>query len=136
MELSNKMAKISVITGINLKLLTMLVAVFMLPACNAIKMVTITNNTSEKLTFLAKFNNKGNEVVGDLEFVLQPGGINSWHYETGKFEPDQLDEALSTIVLTRDKDCKVILDRSDVESIAVKDGMWKIEINRNLFNCD
>ena len=134
MGLSNQMVKITLKNINHLRLILILFSLLNVSACTSIKMVTVTNTTSDSVTFLAQFKNNGNE-VNDLEFVLKPGDINSWHYEIGKFESDKLDKGLKTIILSNSDGCKVVLDRTKIENLAEKDGMWKLTINKRIMKC-
>lgn len=103
-------------------------------ACSSIKIVTVKNNTDESITFQGQFITKSNN-TDNLEFVLKPGEINSWRYEIGAFEDDRLDKGLNKIILSDPKGCIVALERNAIEEIAIKNGMWVINIDKNVMKC-
>ena len=106
----------------------------MLTACSSIKIVTVKNNTNESIAFQGHFIAKSNN-TSNLEFILRPGEINSWRYEIGAFEDNILDKGLIKIILSDPKGCVVALDRNAFEDIAIKNGMWVINIDKNVMKC-
>ena len=110
------------------------VILLMLTACSSIKIVTVKNNTNESIAFQGHFIAKSNN-TSNLEFILRPGEINSWRYEIGAFEDNILDKGLIKIILSDPKGCVVALDRNAFEDIAIKNGMWVINIDKNVMKC-
>jgi hypothetical protein len=114
---------------------TFLIAISMLSiACSSVKYVTINNNSAESIDFQGEFITATNE-VDNLEFQLKPGSSNSWRYEISSFESDELDKGLNKITLSVSSECSITLDRSEIEALAEKDGMWFITIDAEVINC-
>lgn len=103
--------------------------------CSSIKVVTVKNSTNERIIFHGQFITKSKN-TDDLEFALNPGEVNSWRYEISSFEKDKLDKGLNKIILSDQKGCTVELDRSEIDEIANNQGMWVINIDQNLLNCE
>ncbi len=103
-------------------------------SCSTTKIVTIKNGTSETIEFLGKFAYKSHKPY-TLDFSLNSGNVDSWRYETSYLE-ETLDKGLKKIILKNDKGCKTILERDMIEKIAIKDGMWKINIDNKIMNCN
>ena len=115
--------------------LIFLIAISMLSiACSSVKYVTINNNSAESIDFQGEFITATNE-VDNLEFQLKPGSSNSWRYEISSFESDELDKGLNKITLSVSSECSITLDRSEIEALAEKDGMWFITIDAEVINC-
>ena len=115
--------------------LIFLIAISMLSiACSSVKYVTINNNSAESIDFQGEFITATNE-VDNLEFQLKPGSSNSWRYEISSFESDVLDKGLNKITLSVSSECSITLDRSEIEALAEKDGMWFITIDAEVINC-
>ena len=107
---------------------------FLVTACSSVKYVTINNNSAESIDFQGEFITATNE-VDNLEFQLKPGSSNSWRYEISSFESDELDKGLNKITLSVSSECSITLDRSEIEALAEKDGMWFITIDAEVINC-
>ena len=103
-------------------------------ACASVKYVTINNNSAENIDFKGEFITATNE-VDNLAFQLKPGTSNSWRYEISSFDSDVLDKGLKKITLSASSECSVTLDRSQIEKIAEKDGMWFITIDAKVISC-
>ncbi|CCK75340.1 hypothetical protein OLEAN_C11640 [Oleispira antarctica RB-8] len=97
-------------------------------------MVTIKNDLDESINFQGEFIATTNE-VDNLAFQLKPGSSNSWRYEISSFESDVLDKGLNKITLSVSSECSITLDRSEIEALAEKDGMWFITIDAEVINC-
>ncbi len=114
---------------------TFLIAISMLStACSSVKYVTINNNSAESIDFQGEFITATNE-VDNLKFQLKPRSSNSWRYEISSFESDVLDKGLNKITLSVSSECSITLDRSEIEALAEKDGMWFITIDAEVINC-
>ena len=103
-------------------------------ACSSVKFVTINNVSEESIDFQGEFITASNG-IDNLEFQLKPGASNSWRYEVSSFESDKLDKGLNKITLSVSSECSVTLDRSQIEKIAEKDGMWFITIDAEVISC-
>jgi len=115
--------------------LIFLIAISMLSiACSSVKYVTINNNSAESIDFQGEFITATNE-VDNLKFQLKPRSSNSWRYEISSFESDVLDKGLNKITLSVSSECSITLDRSEIEALAEKDGMWFITIDAEVINC-
>ena len=106
----------------------------LIASCSSVQMVTIINDLGEGINFQGEFIATTNE-VNNLAFQLKPGTSNSWRYEKSAFESDVLDKGLNKITLSSSNDCTVTLDRSKIEEIAEKDGMWLITIDAEVIDC-
>ena len=106
----------------------------LIASCSSVRMVTIKNDLDEKVHFQGEFIAATNG-VDSLEFPLKPGTSNSWGYEISSFESDVLDKGLNKITLSSSSECSVTLDRSQIEEIAEKDGMWFITIDAEVIDC-
>ena len=73
--------------------------------------------------------------VDNLDFQLKPGASNSWRYELSSFDSDVLDKGLNKITLSVSSECSVTLDRSQIEEMAEKNGMWFITIDAEVISC-
>lgn len=114
---------------------TFLIAISLLvTACSSVKFVTINNDSAESIDFQGEFITATDE-VGNLDFQLKPGASNSWRYEISSFESDVLDKGLNKITLSVSSECSITLDRSEIEALAEKDGMWFITIDAEVINC-
>ncbi len=114
---------------------TFLIAISLLvTACSSVKFVTINNDSAESIDFQGEFITATDE-VGNLDFQLKPGASNSWRYEISSFESDVLDKGLNKITLLVSSECSITLDRSEIEALAEKDGMWFITIDAEVINC-
>jgi hypothetical protein len=115
--------------------LIFLIAISMLStACSSVKYVTINNNSAESIDFQGEFITATNE-VDNLKFQLKPRSSNSWRYEISSFESDVLDKGLNKITLSVSSECSITLDRSEIEALVEKDGMWFITIDAEVINC-
>ena len=115
--------------------LIFLIAISMLStACSSVKYVTINNNSAESIDFQGEFITATNE-VDNLEFQLKPRSSNSWRYEISSFESNELDKGLNKITLSVSSECSITLDRSEIEALAEKDGVWFITIDAEVINC-
>ena len=115
--------------------LIFLIAISMLStACSSIKYVTINNNSAESIDFQGGFITATGE-VDNLDFQLKSGSSKSWRYEISSFESDELDKGFNKITLSVSSECSVTLDRSQIEKIAEKDGMWFITIDAEVISC-
>lgn len=97
-------------------------------------MVTIKNEFDESIDFQGEFITASNG-VDNLAFQLKPGSSNSWRYEISSFDSDVLDKGLNKITLSVSSECSITLDRSEIEALAEKDGMWFITIDAEVINC-
>ena len=114
---------------------TFIIAISLLvTACSSVKFVTINNDSEESIDFQGEFITATNG-VDNLEFQLKPGDSNSWRYEISSFESDELDKELNKITLSVSSECSVTLDRSQIEEIAEKNGMWFITIDAEEISC-
>ena len=114
---------------------TFLIAISLLvTACSSVKFVTINNDSAESIDFQGEFITATDE-VGNLDFQLKPGASNSWRYELSSFDSDVLDKGLNKITLSVSSECSITLDRSEIEALAEKDGMWFITIDAEVINC-
>ncbi len=114
---------------------TFIIAISLLvTACSSVKFVTINNDSEESIDFQGEFITATNG-VDNLEFQLKPGDSNSWRYEISSFESDELDKGLNKITLSVSSECSITLDRSEIEEIAEKDGMWFITIDAEVISC-
>jgi hypothetical protein len=98
-------------------------------------MILIKNSTNEVIQFSGEFISKYNE-INTLDFELKPGTSNLWKYEIGYLDKNIIDKGLIKIILKIDNKCKVVLKRNMIEKIAIKDGMWIININENILSCN
>jgi len=109
--------------------------VFVISSCSSIEMVSIKNSTDEAIQFRGQFLTKSN-LVDNLDFTLKPGDSNLWRYEIGYMKQKSLDKGLKKIILKNEQGCKIELERSMIEKIAIKNGMWEINIDNNIMNCN
>jgi len=72
----------------------------------------------------------------NLDFTLKPGADDLWMYEIGYFEDKILDKGLKRIILTNEKNCRVVLERETLEKIAIKNGPWEINIDNKIMDCN
>lgn len=111
---------------------TFLIAISLLvTACSSVKFVTINNDSAESIDFQGEFIT-ATDKVDNLDFQLKPGASNSWRYELSSFDSDVLDKGLNKITLSVSSECSVTLDRSQIEEMAEKNGMWFITIDARL----
>jgi len=113
---------------------TLFASFLVIISCSQVKIVTIKNSTDEPIEFRSQFKYKQHEPY-NLDFSLNPGNVDSWKYKTGYLEKS-LDQGLKKIILKNNKGCKVILERDMIEKIATKDGMWEINIDKEMMNCN
>ncbi len=111
------------------------VSIFVVVSCSSIKIVTVKNSTNGAIEFRGQFSYEPHEPY-NLDITLSPGSVDSWRYEVGYFEEKTIDKGLKKIILKNDTGCKVVLERDMIEKIAIKNGMWEININQNIMNCD
>ena len=107
---------------------------FLATACSSVRFVTIKNDSAASIKFQGEFITATNE-VDNLAFQLKPGTSNSWRYELSSFDSDILDKELNKITLSVSSECSVTLDRSQIEEIAEKNGMWFITIDAEVISC-
>jgi len=114
---------------------TFLIAISLLvTACSSVKFVTINNDSAESIDFQGEFIT-ATDKVDNLDFQLKPGASNSWRYELSSFDSDVLDKGLNKITLSVSSECSVTLDRSQIEEMAEKNGMWFITIDAEVISC-
>ena len=114
---------------------TFLIAISLLvTACSSVKFVTINNDSAESIDFQGEFIT-ATDKVDNLDFQLKPGASNSWRYELSSFDSDVLDKGLNKITLSVSSECSVTLDRSQIEEMAEKNGMWFIIIDAEVISC-
>lgn len=114
---------------------TFLIAISLLvTACSSVKFVTINNDSAESIDFQGEFIT-ATDKVDNLDFQLKPGASNSWRYELSSFDSDILDKGLNKITLSSSSECSVTLDRSQIEEMAEKNGMWFITIDAEVISC-
>ncbi|VAW60444.1 hypothetical protein MNBD_GAMMA11-3410 [hydrothermal vent metagenome] len=104
-------------------------------SCSSIEMVSIKNNTYDVIQFRGQFITKYGD-INNLDFILKPDNSNLWRYESGYMEEKHLDKGLKKIFLKNTKGCEITLDRSEIENIAKKNGMWEININEKTMDCE
>jgi hypothetical protein len=109
-------------------------ASLLVTACSSVKYATINNSSAETIDFKGEFITATNE-VDNLVFQLKPGTSNSWRYEISSFDSDVLDKGLNKITLSVSSECSITLDRSEIEALAEKDGMWFITIDAEVISC-
>lgn len=103
-------------------------------SCSTTKILTIRNNTNDTIHFNGFFASKSYEPF-NLKFKVKPNGVDSWQYNVGSYEENTVDKKLRKIVLKNEKNCTVELDRTQIEKIAIRNGMWEIIIDKNIMNC-
>jgi len=104
-------------------------------SCSSIEMISIKNNTNETIQFHGQFITQSG-MTDNLNFTLKPGDNNLWRYEAGFLEKKNLDKGLTKIILENDSECKILLERDMIKKIAIKNGMWKINIDNKIMNCN
>tara|TARA_B110000046_G_C12850802_1_gene337646 strand:- start:204 stop:665 length:462 start_codon:yes stop_codon:yes gene_type:complete len=107
---------------------------FLVTACSSVRFVTIKNDSAASIEFQGEFITATNE-IDNLAFQLKPSTSNSWRYELSSFDSDVLDKGLNKITLSVSSECSVTLDRSQIEEMAEKNGMWFITIDAEVISC-
>ncbi len=133
MGISNKMDKIILRNIVLYRLIKIICLILFLTSCSSIEMVYIKNNTNEDIKFQGQFTNKNN--IDNMIFSLKPGGSNLWRYEIGYFNKNTLDKGLKKIILKSGTKCEITLERNMIDKIAIKNGMWEINIDENIMIC-